>query len=396
MDWRPAGAINILVCKELASVKNRLQQLSTYYLVVFCGFLAACAGIPENMIGVENPEIAADSVKNATRVPLIIATNREVAEDPAIFFSDQRGGKLDFAKVDVSIPPNHKVGELEYPRRLPPDPHTSFLITNPHKMEGKKEFITAVNGELGTRSSEDQTVLVFVHGYNTHLSSAILSAAQFVHDSGYKGVPVLYSWPSGGRVSGYIYDMNSTLVSRRSFQATLKALEQTDTRGIDILAHSLGNLLVMETGVQAQIRGEFNKRSLLGTIILASADIDADVFEQQVKDFGSSTPNVYLLVSSDDRALAFSRRVAGGVNRVGAQSIEELEKFGVTVIDLSNVDNTNSSTHAKFRRAPNIVQLIGDRLNEGGSLHANDRSYSFPLIEQLFEQGGVLSTSSER
>jgi esterase/lipase superfamily enzyme len=348
------------------------------------------------MIGVENPEISTNSVSGAARVPLIIATNREVSEDPAIFFNDQRGGSLDFAKVDVSIPPSHKVGELEYPRRLPPDPRKNFVIANPEKMAGNSEFVAAVNRELGTRSPEDQTVLVFVHGYNTHLSSAILSTAQFVHDSGYKGVPILYSWPSGGRVSGYIYDLNSTLASRRNFQATMNALENTNTRGIDIVAHSLGNLLVMEAGVQAQIRGQFNKRGLLGTIILASADIDADVFEQQVKEFGNSSPNVYVLVSNDDRALALSRRVAGGVNRVGAQSIEELEKFGVTVIDLSNVNNTKSSTHAKFRQAPSIVQLIGDRLNEGGSLHANDRSYSFPLIEQLFEQGGVLSTASER
>ena len=48
---------------------------------------------------------------------------------------------------------------------------------------------------------------------------------------------------------------------------------------------------------------------------------------------------MYLLVSQDDKALRLSRRIAGGVPRVGAANTAELEQLGVTVIDLSQIDD---------------------------------------------------------
>ena len=53
--------------------------------------------------------------------------------------------------------------------------------------------------------------------------------------------------------------------------------------------------------------------------MLASPDIDIDLFRTQI---GLLPPSIlermYLLVSADDRALLMSRRIAGGVPRVGA------------------------------------------------------------------------------
>ena len=37
---------------------------------------------------------------------------------------------------------------------------------------------------------------MFVHGYNTRLDDAVVRFAQFVNDTGFTGVPVLFSWRS--------------------------------------------------------------------------------------------------------------------------------------------------------------------------------------------------------
>jgi esterase/lipase superfamily enzyme len=361
-------------------------------LAAFCTGLVACAKIPENLIGVENPGVPATEVQDASLHSLLIATNRKVSDDPAVFFGGQRGDSLEFAKVLVSVPPIHTKGRIEYPKQLPPDPNSNFVITNPRNFTGSSGFVSEVNRELDKREPGDRSVLIFVHGYNTHLSSAILSATQFVHDSGYKGVPVLFSWPSKGRSFSYIYDFNSTLVSRRSLLSTFEALERTNATGIDIVAHSLGNFLVLEAAVQAQLQEGKINRNRIRTIILASPDVDLDVFKRQAEYIQRGPTKIYVLVSEDDKALAISRRIAGGVNRIGASSIEELEEFDVTVVDLTEVQNRNSSSHSKFREAPDIVRLIGKRLNEGDSLNANDQNYSLPLLGQLIDHGGRIGS----
>jgi esterase/lipase superfamily enzyme len=58
--------------------------------------------------------------------------------------------------------------------------------------------------------------------------------------------------------------------------------------------------------------------------------------------------------------------IAGGVPRVGAADAAELEQLGVTVIDLSEIDDSSAGSHAKFAGSPEVVQLIGVGLNNAG------------------------------
>ena len=74
----------------------------------------------------------------------------------------------------------------------------------------------------------------------------------------------------------------------------------------------------------------------------------------------------YVLISSDDEALRFSKRVAGGVDRVGATDVSELEGLGLTVIDLSDIDDSNTGSHSKFAGSPEVVQLVGRTLSAHG------------------------------
>ena len=93
-----------------------------------------------------------------------------------------------------------------------------------------------------------------------------------------------------------------------------------------------------------------------------------------ISDMGEPRPSFTLFVSRDDRALAVSRRVWGGVARLGAIDPEaepykqELAANEITVIDLTKIKTGDRLHHSKFAESPQIVQLIGARLSEGQQL----------------------------
>jgi esterase/lipase superfamily enzyme len=293
-------------------------------------------------------------------------STRQASEVRGALFSGERSPDLGLASVDVTIPPNHVVGELERPTRLPPDPRTEFTVVDPVIYQQDPAFVSQINRELAKRPPNQRKILLFVHGYNNTTSDAILRLAQFVEDTDYQGVPVLFTWASAARTPRYVYDLNSTLIARVKLKEMADILAATQARDVDIFAHSMGTLLTMEGLVDAQLSGRLGTRGNIENIMLASPDIDIDLFRTQV----SLLPRpllekMYLLVSKDDGALRISRRIAGGVPRVGAADAAELEKLGVTVIDLSQIEDSSSGSHSKFAGSPEVVRLIGAGLNAG-------------------------------
>ncbi len=112
----------------------------------------------------------------------------------------------------------------------------------------------------------------------------------------------------------------------------------------------------------------------IDNVILASPDIDVDVFARQFTEMGDRRPQFTIFVSQDDKALAASRFISGDVQRLGAINPAEepyrtqLEKAGITVIDLTKVKSGDRLNHGKFAESPEVVQLIGQRLVTGQTL----------------------------
>ena len=129
----------------------------------------------------------------------------------------------------------------------------------------------------------------------------------------------------------------------------------------------------MESLRQMAIRdGSLPKK--IENVILASPDIDVDVFARQWSEMGDKRPNFTIFVSQDDRALALSRYISGDVQRLGQINPAEepyktkLESAGITVVDLTKVKSADRLNHGKFAESPEIVQLIGQRLVTGQTL----------------------------
>jgi esterase/lipase superfamily enzyme len=334
--------------------------------LILAAYVGGCTRPPE-LVGVMNTEIAPEEVPQITRQKIFITTTRQASNQLGAFYSAGRARDLGLASVDVTIPPTHVVGQLERPKSLPPDPRTEFTVVSPLIYRSDASFISEINRELARRPAGQRTVLLFVHGYNNTTSDAILGLAQFVEDSGYQGVPVLFTWASAAKTPRYVYDLNSALVARAKLKEISDILTRTRAERFDIFAHSMGTFLTMEGLVDAAQAGTLGTRAKIDHIVLASPDIDIDLFRTQIAFIPQRIRDrMYLLVSRDDRALRASRRIAGGVPRLGAADVAELEEFGLTVIDLSDITDSSSGSHSKFTGSPEVVQLIGAGLNRAG------------------------------
>ncbi len=192
------------------------RPLSLALLTVFLAALAAACARPPDLVGVVDPAVPANVFAQVTRQKLFITTTREPSPLLGTFYSAERAPDLGLASVEVTIPPNHVVGQVERPKRLPPDPRTEFTVVEPLIYRSDASFISEIDRELARRPPGQRTVLLFVHGYNNTTSDSILRLAQFIEDANYQGVPVLFTWASAAKAPRYVYDLNSALVARVS------------------------------------------------------------------------------------------------------------------------------------------------------------------------------------
>ena len=337
--------------------------LQVFFALAIFVALSGCSR-PPDLIGVDNPEVPAELVRQASKQKIFIATTRQASEVSSVFYGDNRAPQLGLASVVVSIPPTHERGNLERPKRLPPDPMTEFAVIEPVVYGNDRAFVNAINRELRNRPAKDRTILFFIHGYNNTFSDLVLRLGQFVEDTDFNGVPVLFSWASGAKPLKYVYDMNSAMIARPYLKEASDILVRTKADGVDIFAHSMGSLLTMEAIVQADLEGRFETSGRLKSVILASPDIDIDLFRAQLSQIKTKfRGSKVIFVSKDDAALSLSRTISGGIQRVGNSDVEELAEYGFTVIDLSEIENSSSGSHSKFAGSPEVVQLIGLGLN---------------------------------
>lgn len=339
--------------------------------------LVACSPAPQ-IIGIRNSEIPVETVAELKKHRIFIMSTRGSSEVAGAFYSSVRAPDLGMASVDATVPPTHVLGVLERPKRLPPDPRKEFTVINPVVYTTDDAFISSINRELAKRAPGNRKLLIFVHGFNNTASDAVLRLSQFVEDTGFQGVPVLFTWASAAKGTRYVYDLNSALIARPQVRTMAATLNRTNAERVDVFAHSMGTFLTMEGLVSQQVAGRLGTGIPIDHIVLAAPDIDIDLFRTQITALHPSIKKrMFLLISKDDAALRLSRRIAGGVPRVGASDALLLEKLGVTVIDLSQIDDSNSGSHSKFAGSPEVVQLIGAGLNSNRRFGKTGSSTTF-------------------
>lgn len=230
-------------------------------------------------------------------------------------FGGQRG-ELSFGTCEISIPPDHRIGELETKGWLTApwtDEADTFVVLRALQRVDGPDFFRHLKRRIAEAPAKN--ALVFVHGYNVTFEDAARRTGQMAYDLSFQGAPLFYSWPSEGRVAGYPTDEANIEWSETNLRAFLRRfVETTEAESVSIIAHSMGNRAV--TRVLATLFTEMPAaRRLIKAVILAAPDIDADVFRRdlapRLAGGGSNLadePIVTLYVSATDRALAASKK----------------------------------------------------------------------------------------
>ena len=331
---------------------------------------ASCSSRPYGTL------IVGSSSPDASKVDILVATTRApVVEPPGVMFGGSRGRGLDFADIVVSIPPDgaRQPGEVQVASSPPGNPEHDFVTLRADRMDLAQ---ARANFNSRIRRTPGRRVLIFVHGYNTRFEEAVYRFAQIVHDARVDVAPVLFTWPSGGNLTDYVYDRDSALYSRDALEALLQALvDDPSVDSITILAHSMGNYLTMESLRQMSIRNR-GLSPKIRDVMMAAPDIDIDVFRRQIAEIDAGPRPAYftLFVSRDDRALRISSFLARDSTRLGALDPTQepyraiLKQGRVQVVDLTKIDSTDFTNHSKFASGE-VVGAIGERLAQGQTLN---------------------------
>ena len=305
---------------------------------------------------------------------MLVATTREASAAPGVLFNGERADSMSFRDIVVSLPPSRELGSVQWPRPGAADPKRDFAVVSESAVAPAD-----VSRDLSRLTPRSGRALVYVHGYNTRFEAAVFQFAQLTHDMGALVAPVLFSWPSRGRLLQYVYDRESANYSRTDFADLLRTVARNPrVTDVVVIAHSMGAWLATELLRQIALEdGRVPKK--ISNVILASPDLDVDVFRRQIREMGPDRPLITVFVSREDRALRLSALIAGGITRVGAvdltepQSVAELEATpGVVVLDLSALRTSDRLNHSKFATSPEVVRLLGDRLIAGQQLDGSD------------------------
>jgi esterase/lipase superfamily enzyme len=280
-----------------------------------------------------------------------VATTRARESSSENVFTANRASALNFAKFAVSIPPDHKSGNIEMPTP-PPDSQSSFAIVDQAVMS-EADFRKAVAPQGDTRRKKHKAI-VFVHGFNNNFQESLFRLAQLHADAKIDAIPILFAWPSQGQVAAYELDKESASYSRSYLVALLTMLSRSpEVSDILVVAHSMGGMLTMDALRQLRSEGKNQVIARLGRVILAAPDIDAQTFRAQVQAVGPLKPPLLVLVSKDDGALRMSSILGGGV-RAGAINVdnpvvqEAALKAKVQVVDISKLASHDDLGHDQF------------------------------------------------
>jgi esterase/lipase superfamily enzyme len=332
-------------------------------------------------------------------VPVFFGTDRSRLDQPKrIGYGPSRGHRLEVGRALVTVPKAHQVPNVERPWtiRIPytsvvlyqqeEDPKKHFTVQE-LKALSKEDLLALIRDRLSLSKNFENQALVFVHGYNNAFDDALFRTAQIAYDLNYDGASFLYSWPSGAGISGYPYDRESAQQAEPYLKQFLEmVLNETGAKSVSIIAHSMGNQLLLQV-----LRGLDRSNpevARINQIILAAPDVDRDSFEFLATQIRGVGQGITLYASSNDIALGISRRFAGGVPRAGdvPAGLGPIVVGGVDTIDVSALSTEYLSlNHSSYAEKTGLLKDIELILRTG----TRPPEIRLPLLERIAGGQGI-------
>jgi esterase/lipase superfamily enzyme len=293
------------------------------------------------------------------------------ATDRALVGSQYSGGRdlsespLKYGVCTVSLPPIHRPGQHErplwYKLEFRENPSRHIVLRNVAQL-GKTETFNAIRATVQRISPARKRALVYVHGYNVAFDAAARNAAQLHYDLEFQGIATMFSWPSNAELEDYPSDSEDVQWSVPHVVQYLIDL-QGEFDDLYIVAHSMGSRAITNALVELSRTAPLSK---VRELVLAAADLDAQVFERDIAPVISrSVANSTIYASSVDRALWGSYAISDNP-RVG-----EIREGVPTCRSRSNIDIIDASAAR--------TDLLGHSYYSGASIVAD--------IAILFDKG---------
>jgi esterase/lipase superfamily enzyme len=288
--------------------------------------------------------ISADTgISDEPRVyPVWFGTNRKPVDPqvPGKGFSHLRDDKVYFGVCDVLIPETHKFGSLgsSWWKRWATGTDDRVRLIQLQTL-AEEAFWQSIRDELAKEAESDRAALVYLHGFNVSFETAAVRAAQIGFDLKVPGLTAFFSWPSRGRVSGYVSDGTSIEASERHIAEFLTRFAQdSGATRVHLIAHSMGNRGLLRSIQRIARQATDAAKVRFGQIFLAAPDVDSQTFADLARLYSQVSERTTLYVSSKDLALAGSS-IVNDYPRAGFIPPVTIVD-GIDTIEVSSVDLT--------------------------------------------------------
>jgi esterase/lipase superfamily enzyme/acyl carrier protein len=323
------------------------------------------------------------------------ATNRRhdsTAKDLSQRYSGARSvdKSLDYGVAIVTIPASHKSGMLEGPflgLKMLEDPQSHIILSSLEEL-GENNFFDAIGHTLaeGAGGDWDGHAVIFVHGFNVPFTEAVIRTAQIAYDIEFTGAPMLFSWPSDGKLLGYTSDREDATWSVIYLRELLdKTVAKLAGKKIHIIAHSMGNQVLIGALHQMML-ADTSRSQVFESITLAAPDFDADLFVDQIAPLVRDLTSHWTIYTSDnDMALSVSLEVNS--NRRLGQPVTPIAEYDV--IDATGIEVSPWSVPENHSYYATKQQVIDDIQQAISGVSAKDRGLS------QRQKGGIFYYSLE-
>jgi esterase/lipase superfamily enzyme len=278
--------------------------------------LCGCAGLAATGARVDASSLSVD------RTLLVATTRKRVNGGRKPWFGPERASKMTLARAKL----------------VPPD-ESRFSLAAAGLADWRLDGVEPASGEVSDLLAQPgggSDVLIYVHGFKNTFETAALDAAHLADGVKFRGQTMVFSWPSKAGLFDYVYDRDSAMWSRDDFERVLASIVAAPGAGrVHIVAHSMGTMLTLESLRQLHARSGDTVADRIGAVVFAAPDIDMDVFSSAISRLGPLARKITVIAATNDRALALSGRIAGGMTRVGAAEKAAIERLGVRVVDAS-------------------------------------------------------------
>lgn len=332
------------------TVRYRLQRVSHYSLsrrallggLVSAGSalaLGGCAGLGATGARYDASSISVDPT-------LLVATTRKPVKGGRTkpWFGPERATAMTVARAKLVAPDESRLS-----------------LASVGLGDWRLDQVEPVQADIGDLLAQDGgggDMLIYVHGFKQTFETAVLDAAHLSDGIKFRGRTMAFSWPSRAGLFDYAYDRDSAMWSRDDFERVLSSLVSASGGGrVHIVAHSMGTMLTLESLRQLYARYGDTVTSKIGAVVFAAPDIDMDVFSSAVHRIGPLAGKITVIAATNDRALALSGQLAGGMTRVGAAEKAVIQRLGVRVVDASQ-EGMGIINHDLFLSNADVQRVI--------------------------------------